>query len=112
MKNWAWLLPCWVWKYFFAQFPKQRVLVDGRTRFLIRLDEEFALVYDPQGQAMLPKSVSGENENTPATEAARIFAPSKNRACIQADLEKTSSCEPGAYARVWVLARNVIKAAR
>ena len=62
MNNWAWLLPCWVWKYFFAQFPKQRVLVAGRTRFLIRLDEEFALVYDPQGQAMLPKSLSQINE--------------------------------------------------
>ncbi len=56
MKNWAWLLPCWVWKYFFAQFPKERVLLDGRTRFLIRLDEEFALVYDPQGKVVLPKS--------------------------------------------------------
>ena len=55
MKNWAWLLPCWVWKYFFAQFPKERVLLDGRTRFLIRLDEEFALVYDPQGKVVLPK---------------------------------------------------------
>jgi len=54
MKNWAWLLPCWVWKYFFAQLPRERVLLDGRTRFLIRLDEEFALVYDPQGKTMLP----------------------------------------------------------
>jgi hypothetical protein len=49
MKNWAWLLPCWVWKYFFAQFPRERVRLDGRTRFLVRLDEEFALVYDPAG---------------------------------------------------------------
>ena len=56
MRNWAWLLPCWVWKYFFAQLPRERVLLDGRTRFLIRLDEEFALVYDPQGKVMLPKS--------------------------------------------------------
>lgn len=61
MKNWAWLLPCWVWKYFFAQFPKERVLVDGRIRFLIRLDEEFALVYDPQGKATLPKTCPGES---------------------------------------------------
>ena len=56
MKNWAWLLPCWVWKYFFAQLPRERVRLDGRPRFLIRLDEEFALVYDPQGKAVLPKS--------------------------------------------------------
>ena len=48
MRDWAWLLPCWVWKYFFEQFPRERVLVDGQTRFLIRLDEEFALVYHPQ----------------------------------------------------------------
>ena len=54
MKNWAWLLPCWIWKYFFAQLPRERVLLDGQTRFLIRLDEEFALVYDPQRKAMLP----------------------------------------------------------
>jgi hypothetical protein len=47
MKNWVWLFPCWIWKYFFAQLPRERVLLDGRTRFLIRLDEEFALVYDP-----------------------------------------------------------------
>ena len=55
MKDWAWLLPCWVWKYFFAQFPRERVLVDGQTRFLIRLDEEFALVYHAQRQEILPK---------------------------------------------------------
>ncbi len=48
MRIWAWLLPCWVWKCFFAQFPRQTVQLDGRTRFLVRLDEEFALVYDPQ----------------------------------------------------------------
>jgi hypothetical protein len=54
MKNWTWLLPCWVWKYFFAQFPKQKVRLDGRTRFLVRLDEEFALVYDPPSKADEP----------------------------------------------------------
>jgi hypothetical protein len=37
-----------VWKDFFAQLPKEKALLDGRTRFLIRLDEEFALVYAPQ----------------------------------------------------------------
>jgi hypothetical protein len=63
MKHWAWLLPCWVWKYFFAQFPSERVLLDGRTRFLIRLDEEFALVYDPQAKAMLPKSYPSESKH-------------------------------------------------
>ncbi len=51
MKNWAWILPCWVWKYFFSHFPRQRVLLDGRTRFLVRLDEEFALVYDSLNKA-------------------------------------------------------------
>lgn len=80
MRNWTWLVPCWVWKYFFAQLPRERALVDGRTRFLIRLDEEFALVYDPQGPAMLPKSAAQVNENAPAAEPARVFAPSKNRA--------------------------------
>ena len=67
MKNWAWLLPCWVWKYFFTQLPRERVLLNGRTRFLIRLDEEFALVYDPQGKAMLPINIQ-LNENTRATD--------------------------------------------
>ena len=56
MRHWTWVLPCWVWKYFFAQLPRERVLLDGRPRFLIRLDEEFALVYDPQRQAMLQTS--------------------------------------------------------
>jgi hypothetical protein len=54
MRNWAWILPCWVWKYFFSHFPRQRVLLDGRTRFLVRLDEEFALVYDPPSKADEP----------------------------------------------------------
>ena len=63
MKNLAWLLPCWVWKYFFAQLPRERVLLGGQTRFLIRLDEEFALVYDPQGKAMLPKSYPSESKH-------------------------------------------------
>ena len=62
MKHWAWLLPCWVWKYFFAQVPRERVLLDGQTRFLIRLAKEFALVYDPQGKAMLPKSYPSESK--------------------------------------------------
>jgi len=63
MKNLAWLLPCWVWKYFFAQLPRERVLLDGRTRFLIRLDEEFALVYDPQAKAIMPKSYPSESKH-------------------------------------------------
>ena len=60
MRNWAWLLPCWIWKYFFAQLPRERVLLDGRPRFLIRLDEEFALVYDRKEKVMLPKSDPSE----------------------------------------------------
>ncbi len=55
MKSWAWILPCWVWKYFFAQFPRERVLLDGRTLFLVRLDGEFALVYDRQTQIDKPE---------------------------------------------------------
>src|SRR5262249_835951 len=47
MRPWTWLLPCWVWKYFFAQLPREQARLDDRTRFLIRLDEEFALIYDP-----------------------------------------------------------------
>lgn len=78
MRNWAWLVPCWVWKYFFTQLPRERVLLDGRHRFLIRLDEEFALVYDPQGNALLPK-LSQVNENTPTAGPARVFVPSKIR---------------------------------
>ena len=64
MKNWAWLLPCWVLKYCFAQFPRRRVVLDGQIRFLIRLDEEFVLVYDPQGKEMLPQSyqLSGKHQ--------------------------------------------------
>ena len=46
---------------------EKRVLLNGRTRFLIRLDEEFALVYDPQGKAMLPINIQ-LNENTRATD--------------------------------------------
>lgn len=48
MRPWTWMLPCWVWKYFFTQLPREKARLDGRTRFLVRLDEEFALVYDPQ----------------------------------------------------------------
>ena len=58
MKKWVWILPCWVWKYFFSDFPRQRVLLDGRTRFLVRLDEEFALVYDPPSKADEPAKTS------------------------------------------------------
>src|SRR5208283_5625632 len=78
MKNLAWLLPCWVWKYFFAQIPRERVLLDGRTRFLIRLDEEFALVYDPQAKQCCPNHIQ-VNQKTPATEPTRVFVPSKSR---------------------------------
>src|SRR6185369_9336245 len=78
MKNWAWLLPCWVWKYFFAQFPRESVLLDGRTRFLIRWDEEFVLVYDPQGKAMLPKSYPSESKHA-RYRGPRVFVPSKSR---------------------------------
>jgi hypothetical protein len=37
-----------VWKCFFAQLSKEEVRLNNRPRFLIRLDEEFAVVYDPQ----------------------------------------------------------------
>jgi hypothetical protein len=80
MKNWAWLLPCWVWKYFFAQLPRERVLLDGRTRFLIRLDEEFALVYDPRGKPML--------RNTPLLQSPPEFSClRKTEPCVQLDVE-------------------------
>jgi len=106
MKNWTWLLPCWVWKYFFAQFPRERVLLDGRTRFLIRLDEEFALVYDPQGKAMLPKSYPSEPGSPREFSYLR-----KSEPCVQPDVEGPSSCEPVAYGMDPVLARKVIKGA-
>jgi hypothetical protein len=32
MRNWVWLFPCWVRKYFFAQFPTERMLLDGRIK--------------------------------------------------------------------------------
>ena len=66
MKSWAWILPCWVWKYFFAQFLRQKVRLDGRTRFLVRLDEEFALVYDPQAEqtSSETRSVLTEKQQT------------------------------------------------
>jgi hypothetical protein len=48
MRAWVWLLPGLVWKYFFAHFPRQQVRLEGNTRFLLRLDDEFVLVYDPQ----------------------------------------------------------------
>jgi hypothetical protein len=83
MRNWAWLLPCWVWKYFFAQLPKQRVLLDGRTRFVIRLDEEFALVYDPERKQRCLNDIQ-ENQNTPAPGPARVFVASKKRALSSA----------------------------
>ena len=49
MRAWVWVLPALVWKYFFAHFPREQIRLDGRTRFLVRLDDEFVLIYDPQG---------------------------------------------------------------
>ena len=86
------------------------MLVDGRTRFLIRLDEEFALVYDPQGKQCCLNHVQ-LNQNTPATEVAEFSYLRKIEPCVQADVEEASSCEPVAYRRVSVLARKVIKEA-
>jgi hypothetical protein len=34
-------------------------MLAGRPRFVARLDEEFALVYDPQRKAMLPEVGAG-----------------------------------------------------
>lgn len=48
MRSWTWLLPCWIWKYFFAQFPREEIQLNGHTRYLVRVDEEYAFVYDPQ----------------------------------------------------------------
>ena len=31
MKSWAWLLRRWFWNYFFAQLPRERARLDGRT---------------------------------------------------------------------------------
>lgn len=46
-RAWVWLVPCWVWKYFFLQCSREAVRLNGRLRLLVRLDGEFALVYDP-----------------------------------------------------------------
>lgn len=46
-RAWVWLVPCWVWKYFVPQCSREAVRLDGQLRFLVRLDGEFALVYDP-----------------------------------------------------------------
>lgn len=46
-RAWVWLVPCWVWKYFFLQCSREAVRLNGQPRFLVRLDGEFALVYDP-----------------------------------------------------------------
>jgi hypothetical protein len=87
------------------------VLLDGRTRFLIRLDEEFVLVYDPQGKAMPPNSNPSKPiplpQSTPDFSYLRRVEP-----WIQVDLEGPSTCEPVASGMVSVLARKVIKAAR
>ena len=64
MKRWTWLLPCWVWKYAFAQLPREKVRLDGRTRFLIRLDQEFALVYDPHATETWLKPTNQKYETT------------------------------------------------
>lgn len=48
MRTWAWLLPCWIWKYFFAQLPREQIRLNGHTRYLVRVDDEYAVVYDPQ----------------------------------------------------------------
>ena len=112
MRNWAWLLPCWVWKYFFAEFPRERVLLDGRPRFLVRLDEEFALVYDPQGRAMPPESYPSESEH-PRYRARTTFRTSEKPSPVSSSkVEEASFCEPVAYGMDPVLARKVIKAAR
>lgn len=47
LRAWVWLIPCWVWKYFFLQCSREAVRLNGQPRFLVRLDGEFALVYDP-----------------------------------------------------------------
>jgi hypothetical protein len=86
MKNWTWLLPCWVWKYFFEQFPRERVLVNGRTRFLIRLDEEFALVYDPQGNATLARSFPSDKPSR--SRVSEFSYLRKVEPCAQVDMEK------------------------
>ena len=112
MKNLAWLLPCWVWKYCFAQLPRERVLLDGRTRFLIRLDEEFALVYDPQGKAMLPKLYPSESKDPRYRANSSFRYLRKAEACVQPDVEGASSCEPVVYGIDPVLARKVIKEAQ
>ncbi len=78
MKHWAWLVPCWVWKYFFTQLPRERVLVDGQSRFLIRLDEEFALVYHPLGNTIPPASVS-QSMKGPDKDPTQLFVRSKRR---------------------------------
>ena len=111
MRNWAWLLPCWVWKYFFAQLPRERVLLDGRTRFLIRLDEEFALVYDPARKSNAAYHIQ-VNENTPSRSPPEFSYLRKTELFVQPDVEEASSCEPVAYGMVSGLARKVIKAAR
>ena len=108
MKSWTWLLPCWIWKYFFAQLRREKVLLDGRTRFLIRLDEEFVLVYDPRarGSQLDP----GESQHPTAHPRFRKFE--------KPSLVTNPGWSKQVPANQWlkggdaVLARKMIKAAR
>ena len=107
MKKWAWLLPCWVWKYFFRQFRSERVLLDGRIRFLVRLDEDFALVYDPQ-RAIRSKSGFGVSGSRLDTSPARSLAPSKNRGVCHVQGLQSKSLRNFDFGIDAVLAHKVI----
>ena len=51
MRAWVWLLPCWVWKFFFADLPKTPLRLEGHPRQGVRLDREFILVYHPEPES-------------------------------------------------------------
>lgn len=57
MRAWVWLLPCWVWKFCFADLPKLSLRLDGHPRQGVRLGREFILVYHPE-----PESAEGQCE--------------------------------------------------
>ena len=51
MRAWVWLLPCWVWKFFFADLPKTSLRLEGCPRQGVRLDREVILVYHPEPES-------------------------------------------------------------
>lgn len=60
MRAWVWLLPCWIWRWYFHYMGKMLIDIGGKKRAAVRLDNEYILVRSPTKSWLEKRGIYGD----------------------------------------------------